>query len=67
MSSPRSAAQVPLAARQCGQAATEFVLVSLALAAALCLPWVAGESPASLLLGAVVGLSRAFQHWLSLI
>jgi hypothetical protein len=28
---------------------------------------VAGESPASLLLGAVVGLSRAFQHWLSLI
>ncbi len=53
--------------RHGGQAATEFVLVSLALAAALCLPWLAGESPASLLLGSVVGLSRAFQHWISLL
>lgn len=53
--------------RQRGQVATEFLLVVVVLAAALCLPWLAGESPATLLLGALVGLSRAFQHWLSLL
>jgi hypothetical protein len=37
------------------------------VAAALCLPWVAGESPAGLLLGALVGAAHAFQHWLFLL
>ncbi len=54
-------------ARQYGQAMTETLLVSLAIAAALLVPWLEGESPAALLLGAVVGVSRSFQAWLFLL
>ena len=46
-----------------GQAVTEALVAALAIAAALCLPWLDGESPAGLLLGALVGAARAFQHW----
>lgn len=52
---------------QSGQAMTEMLVVSVALAAALLLPWLDGESPASWLLGALVGVSRSFQRWLFLL
>jgi hypothetical protein len=52
---------------QRGQAATEVLLVAIALAAALLLPWLEGESPASWLLGALLGVSRSFQRWLFLL
>jgi len=54
-------------ARQCGQAMTETLLASLAIAAALLLPWLEGESPVALLLGALRGISVAFQTWLFLL
>ncbi|MCU0758183.1 MAG: hypothetical protein MUF07_03145 [Steroidobacteraceae bacterium] len=54
--------------RRCaGQAATETLVVAAAVVGALCLPWAAGESPAALLLGAIVGVAHAFQAWLFLI
>lgn len=53
--------------RQAGQATTEMVVVSVVLAAALLLPWLEGESPAALLLGAFVGIARAFEFWLYLL
>ena len=53
--------------RLAGQAVTEALVAALAIAAALCLPWLDGESPAGLLLGALVGASRAFQHWIFLV
>lgn len=56
-----------LRAAQVGQVMTEALLVSLALAAALLLPWLEGQSPAALLLGTVLGLSRSFQAWLLLL
>jgi hypothetical protein len=52
---------------QSGQAMTEMLVVSGALVAALLLPWLDGESPASWLLGALVGMSRSFQRWLFLL
>lgn len=52
---------------QQGQAMTEMLVAAVALAAALLLPWLEGESPANLLLGAVVGVSRSFQSWLHLL
>ena len=52
---------------QTGQAMTETLLATLAIAAALLLPWFGGESPAALLLGALVGVSRSFQTWLFLL
>ena len=39
---------------QQGQAMTEMLVAAVALAAALLLPWLEGESPANLLLGADV-------------
>jgi hypothetical protein len=53
--------------RHAGQAATETLVAALAIAAALCVPWLDGESPASLLLGVLIGASRAFQHWIFLV
>ncbi len=53
--------------RQSGQALTETLLASVAIAAALLLPWVDGEAPAALLLGAMAGISRSFQAWLYLL
>jgi hypothetical protein len=53
--------------RQRGQAATEVVVVSVSLAAALLLPWLEGESPAALLLGTLLALARAFETWLYLL
>lgn len=50
-----------------GQAMTEMLVVVTALTTALLAPWIDGESPASLLLGAFLGLSRAFTHWLALL
>jgi hypothetical protein len=52
---------------QAGQAMTETLLATLAIAAALLAPWLDGESPAGLLFGALVGVSRAFQGWLFLL
>ncbi len=52
---------------QAGQAMTETLVAALALAAALLAPWLGGESPAALLLGALVGVSRSFQAWLFLL
>lgn len=59
--------RTPRARLQRGQAATEMALVSVVLAAALLLPWLEGESPAALLLGAVLGIARAFEAWLYLL
>lgn len=50
---------------QRGQAATEFVLVAVAVVAALCLPWAGGEAPVSRLLRALTGSLRAFEFWVS--
>jgi hypothetical protein len=50
-----------------GQAATEALVVAVAIAAALCLPWIEGESPAALLFGALVGAARGFHQWLFLL
>ena len=52
---------------QVGQAMTETLLATLAIAAALLSPWLDGESPAGLLLGSLAGVSRAFQQWLFLL
>jgi hypothetical protein len=52
---------------QAGQAMTETLVATLAIAAALLAPWLDGESPAALLLGAVVGVSSSFQGWLALL
>jgi hypothetical protein len=52
---------------QVGQAMTETLVATLAIAAALLVPWLGGESPAALLLGAVVGVSSSFQGWLFLL
>ena len=52
---------------QRGQAATEMAVVSAVLAAALLLPWLDGASPAELLLGAFVGIARAYEFWLYLL
>ncbi len=52
---------------QAGQAMTETLVATLAIAAALLAPWLGGESPAALLLGAVAGVSSSFQAWLFLL
>lgn len=52
---------------QRGQVATEVTVVAAALAAALLLPWVDGESPAALLLGTLLALARGFESWLYLL
>ncbi len=52
---------------QAGQAMTETLVVALAIAAALLLPWLDGEAPASLVFGALAGLSGSFQAWLFLL
>jgi hypothetical protein len=52
---------------QAGQAMTETLVATLAISAALLLPWLGGESPAALLLGALAGLSGSFQGWLFLL
>jgi len=52
---------------QSGQAMTETLAVALAIAAALLLPWLDGEAPASLVLGALAGMSLSFQAWLFLL
>lgn len=52
---------------EAGQAMTETLLATLAIVAALLSPWLGGESPAALLLGALVGVSRSFQGWLFLL
>lgn len=62
---PRESCRRP--GRSAGQAATETLLATVAMVAALCLPWAAGESPAALLLGALVGAAHAFQRWLFLL
>jgi len=46
---------------------TETLVATLAIAAALLAPWLGGESPAALLLGAVVGVASSFQGWLFLL
>jgi len=52
---------------QAGQAMTETLVATLAIAAAVLSPWLGGESPAALLLGALVGVSSSFQAWLFLL
>ena len=61
------AAAMSLRDAQAGQAMTETLLASLALAAALLLPWLDGESPAACCSARVRGLSRSFQAWLFLL
>lgn len=52
---------------QCGQASVEFVVIASSLAAALCLPWLDGLSPAEWLLGAVVEAAAAMPAWLAVV
>lgn len=51
--------------RQAGQAATELLIVTLAIGSALLVPWFDGESAAGLLLSAVLGASQTFLSWLA--
>jgi hypothetical protein len=51
--------------RQAGQAATEMLIVTLAIGSALLVPWFDGESAAELLLSAVLGASQTFLSWLA--
>jgi hypothetical protein len=48
-----------------GQAAVEFTLVVVLIAAALCLPWGGDEAPALRLLEAFTGALRSFEYWIS--
>lgn len=50
-----------------GQASVEFVVITTALVAALCLPWVDGLSPAEWLLGAIVAAAEAVPAWLAVV
>lgn len=54
-------------AAQAGQASVEFVVIAMALSAALCLPWMDGLSPAEWLLGAMVEAAAAIPAWLAVV
>ena len=52
---------------QAGQASVEFTVIAVSLAAALCLPWLDGLSPAEWLLGAMVEAAAAIPAWLAVV
>ena len=52
---------------QAGQASVEFVVISVSLVAALCLPWMDGLSAAEWVLGAMVEAAAAIPAWLAVI
>ncbi|MFO1427981.1 MAG: hypothetical protein U1F11_13615 [Steroidobacteraceae bacterium] len=50
-----------------GQAMVEALVVIVLVSAALLLPWLDGESPAVLLLRAMLAVSRGYATWLALL